>query len=131
MHLVDVINEPRLLFIAKYADDAASESLTTLVSTPRPTPQASYVVQPGDTLLGIAIRYDVAMARIQIENDLGESRTYAADRPWSSPPKRSPTNSRFGAPEWSNRRHTLSSIADEAGVSVADLGRVNSLGGAR
>ncbi len=98
-------------------------------STPRPTPQASYVVQPGDTLLGIAIRYDVAMARIQIENDFGESLTVRGGQTLVIPAKAQPDEQPFWRARVVKAGDTLSSIADEAGVGIADLVRVNGLGG--
>ncbi len=98
-------------------------------STPRPTPQARHVVQPGDTLLGIAIRYDVAMARIQIENDLGEALTVRGGQTLVIPAKAQPDELPFWRARVVKAGDTLSSIADEAGVSIADLIRVNGLGG--
>lgn len=98
-------------------------------TTPRPTPQASYVVQPGDTLLGIAIRFDVAMARIQIENDFGESLTVRGGQTLVIPAKAQPDERPFWRARVVKVGDTLSSIADETGVSVADLVRVNGLGG--
>lgn len=108
---------------------AAPPPTLVATATPRPTPQASYVVQPGDTLLGIAIRYDVAMARIQIENDLGESLTVRGGQTLVIPAKAQPDEQPFWRARVVKSGDTLSSIADEAGVSVADLVRVNSLGG--
>jgi uncharacterized protein YkwD len=96
---------------------------------PRPTPQATYVVQPGDTLLGIAIRFDVAMARIQIENDFGESLTVRGGQTLVIPARAQPDERPFWRARVVKPGDTLSSIADEAGVSVADLARVNGLGG--
>ena len=98
-------------------------------TTPRPTPQASYVVQPGDTLLGIAIRFDVAMARIQIENDFGESLTVRGGQTLVIPAKAQSDERPFWRARVVKAGDTLSSIAAEAGVSVADLVRVNDLGG--
>ncbi|MEO6063858.1 MAG: LysM peptidoglycan-binding domain-containing protein [Thermoflexales bacterium] len=97
--------------------------------TPRPAPQASYVVQPGDTLLGIAIRHDVAMARIQIENDFRESLTVRGGQILVIPAKAQPDERPFWRAREVKSGDTLSSIADEAGVSVADVVRVNGLGG--
>ncbi|HQY25094.1 MAG: LysM peptidoglycan-binding domain-containing protein [Anaerolineae bacterium] len=107
---------------------AAPSPTPVATVTPRPAPQASYVVQPGDTLLGIAIRFDVAMARIQIENDLGESLIVRGGQTLAIPAKAQPDERPFWRVRAVKTGETLSSIADEAGVTVADLVRVNGLG---
>jgi uncharacterized protein YkwD len=47
-------------------------SSTWLPSTLEPTP-IIHTIQPGDTLLGLAMHYGVPMAAIQLENGMGES----------------------------------------------------------
>ncbi len=68
------------------------------ISTPIPTSEASpipsatplpamtYTVQPGDTILALAIRFDLPIAALQIANDLGESTDLYAEQVLTIPP---------------------------------------------
>lgn len=98
---------------------------------PTPTPRALYTVQGGDTLLAIAYRFDVAMARIQIENGFGDDTTVRVGQTLRIP---SPVLA-DEQPTWRARvvrpGDTLLSIAAEAGVSLASVDRVNGLNGSR
>lgn len=48
---------------------------------------AQHVVQAGDTLLGIAMAYDLPMAAIQIQNDMGSSTVVQVGQTLSIPPR--------------------------------------------
>jgi uncharacterized protein YkwD len=55
----------------------APPTQTPLPATPTPI---THLIQPGDTLLGLATTYDVPMAAIQLESGMGESTVlYAGD----------------------------------------------------
>ncbi len=53
-----------------------AEALTVPESAPQteiPAPSSVYTIQPGDTLLALAMRYDLPMAAIQVANGMGAS----------------------------------------------------------
>ncbi len=91
-------------------------------------PGRTYTVQPGDTLLGIAMDHDVPMAALQLANDLGTSTAVQVDQgltlpvasPWSG-----------ASPFWVLYEvvsgDTLIGIADTYGVDLAALQSVNDL----
>ncbi len=54
-----------------------------------PLPMTQHIVEPGDTLLALALRYSVPMAAIQSANDLGTSTVVQAGQALSIPPTES------------------------------------------
>ncbi len=71
------------------APSTPAPSQTIAPTAPPPTADAnvnSHVVQPGDTLLGLAKQYDVPMAGIQLQNEMGESTVVQAGQTLSIPP---------------------------------------------
>ncbi|MBX7212752.1 MAG: LysM peptidoglycan-binding domain-containing protein [Thermoflexales bacterium] len=109
---------------------SAPTARPTATQTPAPTlpPQGSHTVQAGETLLGIALKYDVSMARIQIANDLGDNQTVRVGQTLIIPASISGESAYWRA-RVVRAGDTLSSLAAEAGVSVAELDRVNALQG--
>lgn len=118
------------------ASVAPSPTLTRLADTappPTETPPVErslveHIVQAGDTLLGLAMAYDVPMAAIQLQNGMGDSTIVRAGQALSIPP-------RYG---WEGASHfwivrvvqageTLGGIAQAYGLQAADLEGVNGL----
>ena len=64
------------------ATDAAAATAT-------PLPMTQHTVEPGDTLLALALRYSVPMAAIQLANDRGTSTIVQAGQTLSIPPTES------------------------------------------
>jgi uncharacterized protein YkwD len=104
---------------------------TALPPTEPPPAERSlveHVVQAGDTLLGLAMAYDVPMAAIQLQNGMGDSTIVRVGQTLSIPP-------RYG---WEGASHfwivrvvrageTLGGIAQTYGLQAADLEGVNGL----
>lgn len=99
------------------------------VLTPTPEPRATvYTVQPGDTLLGLALRWGLPMAALQLANGLGESTELQVGQPLTIPP----VNGWEGAsPFWVVRLvaegDTLLGIAARYGLDFTALAAVNNL----
>jgi uncharacterized protein YkwD len=100
-----------------------------LPPTPTPEPQATlYTVQPGDTLLDLALRWGVPMAALQLANDMGASTALQAGQPLLIPPV---SGWEGASPFWVVRPvaegDTLLGIAAQYGLDFTALVAVNEL----
>lgn len=60
----------------------------TPAESPSPEPTfVEHIIQPGDTLLGLGLAYDVPMAAIQLHNHMGDSTVVRAGQTLSIPPR--------------------------------------------
>jgi uncharacterized protein YkwD len=101
--------------------------------TPTPPPPTepaavTHTVQPGDTLLGLALAYGVPMAAIQLANGMGESTVLHAGQTLSIPPQ---ADWEEASPFWVVRvvrgGETLAGIAHTYDLEVGTLQAVNGL----
>jgi len=87
-----------------------------------------YTVQPGDTLLEIAMRNGIPMAAVQLQNNLGQSTSLRAGDSLRIPPA---VAWEGASPFWVAYEvaegDTLSAIADAFGMSLAQLQGANGL----
>jgi len=113
------------------------------ISTPSPPPDSGlepaepsssggssveYIVQPGDTLLGIATTHGVPMAAIQLQNGMGESILVQAGQMLVIPPPGDwPEASRFWIVHVVKAAETLGGIARTYGLKAAEIQAVNRL----
>lgn len=104
----------------------------TIIALP-PTPTATpapvvHPVQSGDTLLGLALRYGVPIAAIQLQNDLGESTVIYAGQTLIIPP---PAGWETASPFWAvyvvKEGETLVEIARRFGLEVTAILAANGL----
>ncbi len=108
--------------------DAGTTTAETAVA-PGPTPAtAQHVVQPGETLLGLAQQYGVPMVAIQMQNDMGESTTVYAGQTLVIPPA---SDWPGASPYWQihvvQAGETLLGIAGRYGFDASELQAVNGL----
>ena len=106
---------------------------------PRPSPSPTnppavgttfveHTVQPGDTLLDMATTYDVPMAAIQLQNEMGDSTVVQVGQVLSIPPRAGWEGaSRFWVVHVVKAGETLVGIARTYGLKAADLKAVNGL----
>ncbi|MBN2390597.1 MAG: LysM peptidoglycan-binding domain-containing protein [Anaerolineae bacterium] len=91
-------------------------------------PFAYHTVEPGDTLLGLALEYNIPIAVIQLQNDLGNSIILWAGQVLEIPPA---VGWEGASPFWSvyevQSGDVLSTIAANYGFDVAMLQSVNGL----
>jgi len=115
-------------------------ALAAVPSAPSPTATApagptltppliiEHTVQPGETLLGLAMRYSVPMAAIQLQNQLGEETAVWAGQALAIPPA---IGWEGASPYWLahlvKQGETLSGIAAFYGLDVTTLNSVNGL----
>lgn len=96
-----------------------------------PVGLTEHVIQPGETLLGLALHYAVPIAAIQLQNDLGGSILLRAGQSLQIPP---PVGWEGASPFWVvyevTAGETLSAIGALYGFDVATLQSVNGLGDA-
>jgi uncharacterized protein YkwD len=93
-----------------------------------PSVSATHTVQPGDTLLGLARQYDVPMAAIQLQNDMGDSTVVQVGEVLSIPPQTGwEEASSFWVIHVVKSGETLVGIAHAFGLKAADLKTVNEL----
>ncbi|MDX9955367.1 MAG: CAP domain-containing protein [Anaerolineae bacterium] len=87
---------------------------------------ATHTVQPGDTLLGIAMQYQVPMAAIQLQNHKGDSITVRTGEQLQIP---APAAWVGSTPYWIiyqvNAGDTLSEIAKACDLSMAEIEAAN------
>ncbi len=112
------------------------ETAASVPSTEPAAPEAAapgaavreHTVQPGETLLGLAMAYDVPMAAIQLQNDLGEGTTVQAGQSLAIPPG---VGWEGASPFWIvhevGEGETLSEIAARYGLGISTLQGVNGL----
>ena len=114
--------------------------LTTPEGIPTPTPEPfQYTVQEGDTLLSIALRYDVPLNQILSLNNLRDehsisigqellipSSSVSADQPSAQRGTTDPALSRTVGTHTVRPGENLASIADQYGVTVPELIAFNS-----
>lgn len=95
---------------------------------PLAAPSRDYVVQAGDTLLAIAVKYGVSMAAIQIANDLADPAMIRAGQTLKIPTEKVHPNE---SPMWTayavKAGDTLGGISQSLGVTLSDLLKVNKL----
>lgn len=118
------------------SSSTTEETAASVPSTESAAPEAAapgsamreHIVQPGETLLGLAMAYDVPMAAIQLQNDLGEGTTVQAGQTLVIPPA---VGWEGASPFWIVHEvgagETLSEIAARYGVAVSMLQGVNGL----
>jgi uncharacterized protein YkwD len=88
-------------------------------------------VQPGDTLLGLAIEHGVPMAAIQLQNELGSSTVVRLGQSLVIPPRSAWEGaSMFWAVHVVSAGETLSEIAQAYGLTLAQLQGTNGLANA-
>jgi uncharacterized protein YkwD len=94
-----------------------------------PVALTEHTVQAGDTLLGIAMAYDVPMAAVQLQNDMGASTVVQAGQVLAVPDPAAWTGA---SPFWVTYEVTAGDTLSELGaaydVEVAELQAVNDLG---
>ena len=100
-------------------------------STNPPPPQPAlveHIVQSGDTLLDMAMEYDVPIAAIQLQNEMGDSTVVQVGQVLSIPPRAGWEGaSRFWVVHVVKAGETLVGIARTYGLKAADLKTVNGL----
>ncbi len=121
------------------ASEPAQESIMTLPDVPSAAetgavtavealPFTYHTVAPGDTLLGLALKYGLPMAAIQLQNDLGNSLMLQAGQVLQIPPA---VGWEGASPFWVvyevQAGDVLSTIAADYGFDVATLQNVNGL----
>ncbi|MGC9396398.1 MAG: LysM peptidoglycan-binding domain-containing protein [Anaerolineae bacterium] len=123
------------------ATRTATPTLTpTPLSTPTPQPPQTYTVQPGDTLLGIAVEFNITVDELKAFNNLESDDIGAGDSLLIPPPTPTPGPTPTldpGEPTLTpapyllhtvRRGDTLSTIAENyPGVSVDDIRRANNI----
>lgn len=105
---------------------------TALVANPTPdspTPAVhQHIIQPGETLLGIAMQYGVSMAAIQLANGMGDSIDLLAGQTLSIPGSTQWLNeSRFWIVHVVRSGETLVGVADAYDLTVDQILRVNAI----
>ncbi len=116
----------------------AEPSPTAIIIPPTPIPPTAtvpvlrtHVVQAGETLLGLALAYDVPMAALQLQNHLGDGVTVQAGQTLTIPPSAMWAGaSPFWVVHLVQPGETLYGIAEDWGCDVGTLQRVNGLGDA-
>ena len=109
---------------------ALTSTPTNLQPTLEPTAPAliQYAVQPGDTLLGIALEFGVSMAAIQLANGMGNSIDLMAGQTLSVPGSTQWLGEgRFWAVHVVQSGETLVGVAAAYGLTVDDILRVNAV----
>jgi len=107
---------------------SAAASAVAPVSPPQPSNVTVHAVQPGDTLLGIASAYDVPMAAIQLQNQMGASTVVQVGQTLEIPSRDAWEGaSRFWAVHVVATGETLSGIAQAYRLSVQAIQQVNDL----
>ena len=102
---------------------------TALPSPPEPAPSGqdpaaltTYTVQPGDTLIGLALEFAVPMAAIQLSNDMGSATTVRVDEDLKVPHEAMWAGA---SPFWIVHQvaagETLSELAAQFGLDLAAL----------
>ncbi len=86
-----------------------------------------YTVQPGDTLLGIAVRHNVSMAAIQLVNDMRDSTVVQVDQELVIPPPLREDETPFWIVHVVQPGESLSKIARVYGVTVEAILQVNAI----
>jgi len=102
----------------------AAAAAPTVVPTATQVPPVAieHLVEPGDTLLGLAMTYNVPMAAIQLANDLGSETGLLSGQVLDIPPALEwPDASPFWVLMIIEAGHTLGQIAAEHDLTVSDL----------
>jgi uncharacterized protein YkwD len=87
-----------------------------------------HTVQQGDTLLGLATEYDVPMAAIQLENNMGDSLVVQVGQTLSIPPRNGWGEApRFWVVHVVQAGETLVGIAQAYGLKAAEVKTVNGI----
>lgn len=104
-------------------------------ATPPPAPTQAiavqddeYVVQPGDTLSTIAVKFNTSIAGIQLANNLRDARVVQAGQRIKIPTSKiAPDESTFWFVHVVQAGETYGTIALSFGVQLSDLLRVNNI----
>lgn len=113
----------------------ATPTVPTSTATPQPAPTQAiavqddeYVVQPGDTLSTIAVKFKTSIAGIQLANNLSDARVLQAGQRIKIPTgKIAPDESTFWFVHVVQAGETYGTIAVGFGVQLSDLLRVNNI----
>jgi uncharacterized protein YkwD len=138
VEIVDMPPSPTAPVATSVAPSPAPIYTPTLTSMPGTTPPPTeipvdrdaveHTVQAGDTLLGLATMYNVPMAAIQLENDLGDSIVVQAGQVLSIPsPDGWEGASRFWIVHVVKSGETLVAIAKAYGLKAEEIKAVNGL----
>jgi uncharacterized protein YkwD len=138
VEIVDMPPSPTAAAATSVAPSQAPIPTPTLTSVPGTTPTPTeipvdrdaveHTVQAGDTLLGLATMYNVPMAAIQLENDLGDSIVVQAGQVLSIPsPDGWEGASRFWIVHVVKPGETLGAIAKAYDLKAAEIKAVNGL----
>lgn len=107
--------------------------------TPTPIPPIEYIVQPGDTLLGIALEHNLTVAQILAANDRESDLIIPGERLLLPPPTPTPGPTPTPDPDQPTPTHapyvvhtvrdgdTLSTIAQQYGITMAVLREANDI----
>ncbi len=128
--------------VASAPKEPAASSSSTAKAThaaPKPSPAATYTVRRGDTISGIAARYNVSSRELMRANDIRSAHALRVGKRLTIPGVDSAavvtTSASADAPSGGTHRvqrgETLSGIASRYKVSVADIRKWNGLTGAR
>jgi len=125
-----VVSSPTAAATEPTQTPAQTSTPTQSEPTPEPTTPAfiQYAIQPGDTLLGIALEFGVSMASIQLANGMGSAVGLMAGQTLSVP----------GSTQWLDEGHfwavhvvqsgeTLVGVASAYDLAVDDILRVNAV----
>jgi uncharacterized protein YkwD len=124
----DTVPEPEPTGVSPEPSDTVP--VEVLEPTEEPAPDVmqaavetiSYTVVAGDTLLGIAMKYDVPMAAIQLKNDLGDAMTIRLGQVLQIPPTEAWSHgSRFWVLYQVAAGDTLGAIAARYGLDLAEV----------
>jgi LysM repeat protein len=120
---------PRAPTATPQPEQSPTPEPATVTPTPDPAVSASeYVVQPGDTLSIIALKFNTSMAAIQLLNNIDDARLVRAGQRLKIPTtKLASDENTFWILYVVQPNETFSAIALRFGVQLNDLLRVNNI----
>jgi uncharacterized protein YkwD len=109
-------------------DDAAQAPASDAVQVPEPPAVYQHQIQPGDTLLGLAVKYGVSMAAIQLANGMGNSIDLVAGETLTIPSSTQWLDEGFfWVVHVVNAGDTLVDLASAYDLTVEEILRVNAV----